>query len=135
MIKQITIQTKNQGLIEITNRIDDIVRGAGYDEGLCTIFIQHTGASLLIQENSDPIIKTDLQKWLDQLINSLSVTFEHVYEGPDDMPSHIKSAITNSNLAIPILHGELALGTWQGIYLWEHRRSAHGRSLLVHITQ
>jgi secondary thiamine-phosphate synthase enzyme len=102
-------------------------------EGLCTIFVQHTSASLLIQENADPSAKHDLELWLNRLVKEDNPLYSHTTEGSDDMPSHIKSALTATSLSIPILNGQLALGTWQGIYLWEHRRERKARQIVIHI--
>lgn len=101
--------------------------------GLCTIFIRHTSASLLIQENADPSARHDLETWINRLVPENDPHFTHTDEGPDDMPSHIKAALTATSLSIPIIGGRLALGTWQGIYLWEHRRSPHTREVVVHV--
>ena len=132
MIKKISVQTRGQGLVEITNHIDDIVRESGITEGLCTLFIQHTSASLIVQENADPSVKDDLQDWLSDLVRE-SEDFTHSLEGLDDMPAHIKSILTASSVSIPILHGQLALGTWQGVFVWEHRSASHNRTILIHI--
>ncbi len=133
MIEQITIATPGQGLHEITPRIARCVGDAGCREGLCTIFIQHTSASLLIQENADPAARHDLEGWLNRLVQTNDPLFTHTSEGPDDMPSHIKSALTATTLGIPIADGRLALGTWQGIFLWEHRHGRYQRRLTIHI--
>ncbi len=102
-------------------------------EGLCTVFIRHTSASLTIQENADPSARRDLEAWLNRLVPEHDPLYTHNAEGPDDMPAHIKTILTQTSLSIPILDGRLALGTWQGIYLWEHRRGTHQRRLVVHI--
>ena len=132
MTEEITAQTPGRGLHEITDRVSAVVREAGVGEGLCTVFIRHTSASLLIQENADPSARSDLEAWLDRFVPD-GTGWDHTHEGPDDMPSHIKSAITATSLSIPIVGGRLGLGTWQGIYVWEHRRSAHTRRVLVHV--
>ncbi|MEN8219660.1 MAG: secondary thiamine-phosphate synthase enzyme YjbQ [Pseudomonadota bacterium] len=100
---------------------------------MCTLFVQHTSASLLIQENADPSAKKDLERWLNRLVPEGDSLYTHTLEGADDMPAHIKSALTATSLAIPIMNGQLALGTWQGIYLWEHRRHGGQRSIVIHI--
>lgn len=133
MIRTIEIKTDGKGLNEITDRITEIVREAGVKEGLCTLFVKHTSASLTIQENADPSAKRDLENWLDRHVPEDDPHFTHTTEGPDDMPAHIKSAITSTSLGIPITDGRLALGTWQGIYLWEHRASAHTRTVVIHV--
>jgi secondary thiamine-phosphate synthase enzyme len=133
MIAQLSIQTRHQGLHNITREIEKPVMAAGMAEGLCTVFVQHTSASLIIQENADPSAQRDLENWLNRLVPEHDPHFTHTQEGPDDMPSHIKSALTASSLSIPVLKGRLVLGTWQGIYLWEHRRLGHRRRLVVHV--
>jgi len=133
MIRRIEVPTRGKGLVEITSRVAEAVREAGLEEGLCTVMIQHTSASLTIQENADPSARRDLEGWLDRLVPEYDPHFTHTAEGPDDMPSHIKAALTSTTLSIPIVGGELALGTWQGIYLWEHRRRGSTRRCVVHI--
>lgn len=134
MVKELSVATRGQGLYEITSTINDAVRGAGVTEGLCTLFVRHTSASLVVQENADPTAKQDLERWLNRLVAEGDPFYKHDAEGPDDMPAHIKSALTATSLSIPILRGKLALGTWQGIYLWEHRRRGSERELVVHVT-
>jgi secondary thiamine-phosphate synthase enzyme len=133
MIKHLSINIPGQGLHEITDRIEAAVREAGVQEGLCTLFVQHTSASLLIQENADPSVKHDLERWLNRLIPEGDSLYTHQSEGPDDMPGHIKSALTATQLSIPVSGGRLALGTWQGIYLWEHRHKRGARQIVVHL--
>ena len=133
MIKQLTIAPPRQGLFEITNEINRVIGETGIDEGLCTIFVQHTSASLLIQENADPDARHDLEQWLNRLVPINDPAYTHVNEGPDDMPSHIKSTLTNTSLAIPVINGRAALGTWQGIFLWEHRHNSSSRRVVVHV--
>ena len=139
MIERLTIATPGQGLHEITREIQRIVgkalTAANQREGLCTVFLQHTSCSLTIQENADPSARRDLEAWLNRLVPERDALYTHTAEGPDDMPSHIKAALTATTLSIPIMDGELALGTWQGIYLWEHRKARHPRQLVIHITQ
>ena len=135
MIEQFTVETDGQGLYEITADIERLVRRSAADEGLCTVFIRHTSASLTIQENADPSARRDLEAWLKRLVPENDELFTHTSEGPDDMPSHIKAALTATSLSIPIVDGRMALGTWQGIYLWEHRRQRHSRRLVVHICE
>ena len=110
-----------------------MVAEAGVGEGLCTVFIRHTSASLTIQENADPSARHDLEAWLNRLVREDDPLYTHTAEGPDDMPSHIKAALTATTLSVPIVDGRLALGTWQGIYLWEHRRRGRPRNLVVHV--
>jgi secondary thiamine-phosphate synthase enzyme len=133
MIKHLTIDIAGQGLHEITDRIEAVVREAGVQEGLCTLFVQHTSASLLIQENADPAVRRDLEHWFNRLAPENDPLYTHRNEGPDDMPGHIKSALTATQLSIPVSGGRLALGTWQGIYLWEHRRARGARQIVVHL--
>lgn len=133
MVKRLSIRIPGPGLHEVTDQIRDAVRESGAREGLCTVFIQHTSASLTIQENADPSARRDLENWLNRLVPERDSLYTHTAEGPDDMPSHIKAALTATSLSIPILDGELGLGTWQGIYVWEHRRHASSRRLLVHV--
>lgn len=133
MIEQFSVSTGRQGLHEITAKVSSIVRGSGVSEGLCTVFVQHTSASLTIQENADPSARRDLENWLNRLVKENDSLYTHTDEGPDDMPSHIKAILTATSLGIPIMRGELVLGTWQGIYLWEHRKAQHRRNIVVHI--
>ena len=122
-----------QGLYDITARVSSAVSDSGVQDGLATVFIQHTSASLLIQENADPAVQADLQNWLSRLVTENDSLYTHTEEGPDDMPAHIKGALTAVQVAVPVMHGALALGTWQGIYLWEHRHSARVRSIIVNV--
>jgi len=133
MIKAIHLKTKGQGLHEITDEIIRLVVSTEVREGLCTLFIQHTSASLTIQENADPSARCDLETWLNRLVPEDDPLYTHTTEGPDDMPSHIKAILTSTSLSIPVLEGRLVLGTWQGIYLWEHRKRPHQRTVIVHV--
>jgi secondary thiamine-phosphate synthase enzyme len=133
MIKELSIRVSGQGLHEFTDQVQAAVRESGVKEGLCTLFIQHTSASLLVQENADPSAKRDLERWLNRLVPEGDSFYTHDTEGPDDMPAHIKAALTQTNLSIPVSGGRLALGTWQGIYLWEHRRARSTRRVIVHV--
>lgn len=132
-IGEIGIVVNGQGLHEFTDRVDEWLAGQGVDEGLCTLFIQHTSASLLIQENADPSAREDLENWLNRLVPENDPLYTHTLEGPDDMPAHIKAALTASSLSVPVQGGRLMLGTWQGIYLWEHRNHRGQRRVLVHV--
>ena len=132
VVRELTIQTPGPGLLEITDSVVAVVRDAAIGEGLCTVFIRHTSASLVIQENADPSARRDLERWLDEHVPD-GTGWTHTHEGPDDMPSHIKSAITATSLGIPVINGRLALGQWQGIYLWEHRHASHSRRVVVHV--
>ena len=133
MVTRLSISTDGKRLTEVTDEVQGVVREADVSEGLCTILIQHTSASLVIQENADPSARHDLERWLDRHVPEDDSQFSHTTEGPDDMPSHIKSALTSTTLSIPIVDGRLGLGTWQGIYVWEHRRRGGTRRLLVHV--
>ena len=133
MVKRLSIRIPGQGLHEVTDGVRAVVRESGVREGLCTVYIQHTSASLTIQENADPSARRDLESWLNRLVPERDPLYTHTAEGPDDMPSHIKAALTATSLSIPILDGELGLGTWQGIYIWEHRRHSGTRNVLVHV--
>lgn len=133
MVKSFGVRTRGQGLQEVTELVARIVQESGVHEGLCTVFIRHTSASLTIQENADPSARADLEAWLNRLVPENDRLYTHTHEGPDDMPSHIKAILTNVSLSIPVMNGRLTLGTWQGIYLWEHRRSAHTREIVVHV--
>lgn len=134
MIKRIQLFPPRQGLFAITDDIATVVHGAGVREGLCTVFVQHTSASLIIQENADPSARRDLENWLNRLVKEDDALYTHTTEGPKNMPGHIKSVLTATSLSIPIDKGRLTLGTWQGIYLWEHRHGGGQRSLVVHIS-
>jgi secondary thiamine-phosphate synthase enzyme len=133
MIESLSISVPGQGLHEITRQIRTVVRASGVQEGLCTLFMKHTSASLTIQENADPSARHDLEDWLNRHVPEDDPHFTHTMEGPDDMPSHIKAALTSTSLSVPVINGDLALGTWQGIFLWEHRRRARSRTVVVHL--
>jgi len=131
--QDLSIEVPGPGLHEITGEVAAVTSSAGLREGLCTVFIPHTSASLVIQENADPSARRDLERWLARLVPEDDPLYTHLAEGPDDMPAHVKAAITASSLSIPIVGGRLGLGTWQGIYLWEHRRGRQRRRVLVHV--
>jgi secondary thiamine-phosphate synthase enzyme len=133
MNQVLSVRVPGQGLHEVTGQVQRVVDASGVDEGLCVVFIQHTSASLLIQENADPSARKDLESWLRRLVPEGDPHYSHTLEGPDDMPSHVKSALTATSLSIPVVGGRLALGTWQGIYVWEHRRSPETRRLAIHV--
>jgi secondary thiamine-phosphate synthase enzyme len=133
MVKQLSVRTPGQGLHEVTADIAELVRRAGVDEGLCTVYIRHTSASLVIQENADPTARQDLERWLNRLVPDGDPFYRHDAEGPDDMPAHIKAALTATSLSIPISEKKLLLGQWQGIYLWEHRHQGSRREIVIHI--
>lgn len=127
----INIKTRGRDFYRIDSDVDAFVRSSGIVSGLCHLFIQHTSASLLINENADPAVLTDLETFISGLVIDGDRRFTHTAEGPDDMPAHIRSALTQTNLTVPIANARLALGTWQGIYLWEHRYEAHVRKVVV----
>ncbi len=133
MVEEFAVATPGRGLHEITAQIRDAVRRAGIEAGLCTVFVRHTSASLVIQENADPSAKRDLERWLDRLVPDGDPFYRHDAEGPDDMPGHIKAALTAASLSIPISGKNLMLGQWQGIYLWEHRLRGSRREVVLHI--
>ena len=133
MIREIAIRVSGQGLHSITDRISPLVAETGCDEGLCTLFIQHTSASLLIQENYDDSARRDMENWMNRLVPENDSLYTHTLEGPDDMPAHIKSALTATQVSVPVQSGQLMLGTWQGIYLWEHRHHTGTRNIILHI--
>jgi secondary thiamine-phosphate synthase enzyme len=131
--RRVRLAVPGPGLHESTEAVERIVREAAVGEGLCTVYVRHTSASLTIQENADPAVVRDLEAWLARLVPEGDALYSHTAEGPDDMPSHIKSALTQTSLSIPIEADRLTLGTWQGIYLWEHRRRPQRREVVVHV--
>jgi secondary thiamine-phosphate synthase enzyme len=133
MIEQLSVQVSGQGLHSFTNQVSRVLQDSGQHEGLCTLFIRHTSASLLIQENYDDSARVDLENWLNRLVPENDPIYTHTLEGADDMPAHIKSALTATQLSIPFQDGKLMLGTWQGIYLWEHRHHRGYRQVVVHL--
>jgi len=135
MTQFIEISVPGRGLHEITDRVRGLVGASGVDHGVCVLFMRHTSASLTIQENADPTARRDLERWLDRTVLDDDPSWTHTAEGPDDMPSHVRSMLTDVSLSIPIAAGELTLGTWQGIYVCEHRASPRTRSLAVAIVQ
>ena len=133
MVTHFEVRTRGRGMHEITDRVQDIVHSSGAGDGLCTVLVQHTSASLVIQENADPSARRDLESWMERHVPEGDPHFTHTAEGPDDMPSHIRAALTATSLSIPFIDGQLALGTWQGIYLFEHRRRPHERQIVLHL--
>jgi secondary thiamine-phosphate synthase enzyme len=131
--EQLTVATPHRGLHDITSLVRTAVARSSIQSGLCHLFIRHTSASLIIQENADPDVKRDLDAFFARLVPDGDPLFIHTDEGPDDMSAHVRSVLTNVSLSIPILQGQLALGTWQGIYVWEHRTRAHRRNLIVSV--
>lgn len=133
MIETLNIPVSGQGLHDITSEVEAVVANAALPEALCTLYIQHTSASLLIQENYDPSARVDLENWLNRLVPENDRLYTHTLEGADDMPAHIKSMLTAVSIGVPVCNGRLMLGTWQGIFLWEHRRHAGARQVIVHL--
>lgn len=134
MIRTLTVSIPHgQGLYDVTPVVARVVAESGVREGLCTVFVRHTSASLIIQENADPKVLEDLQAWFTRLVPEGDSLYTHREEGPDDMPSHVKGALTAVSLGIPVLDGQLVLGTWQGIFLWEHRHARRTREIVVHV--
>jgi secondary thiamine-phosphate synthase enzyme len=129
--KQFSLQTKGRGTIDITREVDSLVRSSDISTGLCHLFIYHTSASLMLCENADPAVRSDLERFFSRLVPDGDSLFIHIDEGVDDMPAHIRSILTKMDLTMPVSNGRLDLGTWQGIYLWEHRHSGHQRKLAV----
>jgi secondary thiamine-phosphate synthase enzyme len=132
--KRLTIQTTGKSLSKITSKVQSVVAESSIDTGLCTIFLRHTSASLVIQENADPDVLKDLSNFFAKLVPEDGKSYIHDAEGPDDMPAHIRTALTKTSEQIPIAQGRLLLGTWQGIYIWEHRQHGHSREVVVHIS-
>lgn len=128
-----TVPTRGKGTIEITEACERIVRASSIRTGIATVFVRHTSCSLLIYENADPSARTDLHEFFERLVPENTPWFVHTLEGPDDMPSHLRMALTRTSEVIPVVEGRLALGTWQGIYLFEHRRDPHQRQIVVSI--
>jgi len=134
MVELLVINIPAQGLHNITQQVNAVLAQSGINMGLCTVFVQHTSASLIIQENAAPSARCDLENWLNRLVPENDSLYTHTFEGADDMPAHIKSAITATSIAIPVLQNKMALGTWQGLYLWEHRRQSGQRTLVIHLS-
>ena len=128
-----TVSTRGRGLYEITDRVTGFVGDQAIQTGLVTLHLQHTSASLLIQENADPEVRHDLDRFFARLVPDGDPLFQHTSEGEDDMPAHVRTALTTVNLSIPVVRGQLALGTWQGIYVWEHRTCPHRRRVILHL--
>jgi secondary thiamine-phosphate synthase enzyme len=128
----LTISTRGRGLYDFTDEVAAWVAAGRFQDGLVTLHLRHTSASLLIQENADPDVRADLERFFKRLVPDGDPIFVHTCEGADDMPAHVRTALTTVNLSLPLREGRLALGTWQGIYLWEHRRAAHPRQVALH---
>ena len=133
MLKTIQLSPIGQGLHEFTQQLSTVISESDIEQGLCTVFVKHTSCSLTIQENADSLAKQDLENWLNRLVVENDPLYTHIFEGPDDMPAHIKSALTATSLSIPFENKKLCLGTWQGIFLWEHRHKSLSRSIVVHL--
>jgi secondary thiamine-phosphate synthase enzyme len=131
--RQIALPAQPRGLKDVTHAVDALVRESGVAQGICHVFIHHTSASLVIQENADPDVQRDLDAFFARLVPDGDPLFRHTAEGPDDMPAHVRSVLTATSLSIPILNGRLGLGTWQGLYLWEHRTHGSSRRLTITI--
>ncbi|MCU7875242.1 MAG: secondary thiamine-phosphate synthase enzyme YjbQ [Candidatus Thiodiazotropha sp. (ex Lucinoma borealis)] len=129
--ERVQIQTQGRNTYDITNRVVEVISQAGFTTGICQLFIQHTSASLILCENADPTVRSDLERIMARLVPDGDPLFDHTMEGPDDMPAHIRSILTKMDLSIPIRQGRPALGTWQGIYLWEHRTHPHQRHVMI----
>ena len=132
--REFEVSTRGVGLADMTSLVKGAVAEMGVMEGLVTVFIRHTSASLVIQENADPGVQVDLEAFLQGLVPEGDPLWTHTAEGPDDMPAHLRSALTATSLGIPVTGGELALGTWQGVYLWEHRHTPHRRRVVVNVS-
>lgn len=130
----ISIETPGRTIVEITREVDNAVRDCGVEQGLCHIFIHHTSASLMITENADGNVLRDLENYISKLVNDGDPAFIHDQEGPDDMAAHIRSVLTQSEITLPVKTGRLALGTWQGVFLWEHRYRPHRRNITITLT-
>ncbi|MCM8855937.1 MAG: secondary thiamine-phosphate synthase enzyme YjbQ [Candidatus Thiodiazotropha sp.] len=129
--ERVQIQTQDRNTYDITNRVVEVISQAGFTTGICQLFIQHTSASLILCENADPTVRSDLERIMARLVPDGDPLFDHTMEGPDDMPAHIRSILTKMDLSVPIRQGRPALGTWQGIYLWEHRTHPHQRQVMI----
>jgi secondary thiamine-phosphate synthase enzyme len=129
----LTLRSQGKALLRFTSQVQEVVRASGVTTGLCTVFLRHTSASLIIQENADPDVLADLETFLSRLVPEGN-HYRHSTEGPDDMPAHIRTVLTHTSETIPIVQGRLALGTWQGLYLWEHRARGSSREVVVHVT-
>ncbi len=133
MIQHLHLRPQGQGLHEFTRELCDAITSAEVHEGLCTVFVRHTSCGLVIQENADPSARRDLERWFTRLVPERDPLYTHTAEGDDDMPAHIKAALTATSLGIPIVDGRPALGTWQGVFLWEHRDRGGVRHVVLHI--
>lgn len=123
--------TAGRGTVELTGDVQRVVAAAGVDVGVCNIFVHHTSASVIVCENADPAVRADLERFAAQFVRDGDAMFTHTCEGPDDMPAHVRSVFTQASVSVPVAGGRCALGTWQGVYLWEHRRAGHARRVTV----
>jgi secondary thiamine-phosphate synthase enzyme len=133
MVHLVSVPTRGRGLHEITAEVQKVVRSAAVRAGVCTLFVQHTSCSLLVQENADPSAARDLERWLDRLVPDGEPFYRHTAEGPDDMPAHVRAMLLPTSLSIPVVDADLALGRWQGVFLFEHRRDGSLRHVAVHV--
>lgn len=136
MIRQeeLEVATSGRGTYDLSQRVQAAVKSSGIESGMCHVFIRHTSASLILCENADPAVRHDLETFMQRLAPDGDAMFTHTAEGPDDMPAHVRSALTQTDLNLPVVKGRCALGTWQGIYLWEHRHASHARKVLLTIS-
>lgn len=132
-VREFVVPTRGYGLVDFTEEIVAWVRASGIRTGLLSLHVRHTSASILVQENADPEVQRDLERFLRRLVPEGDPLFRHVSEGPDDMPAHVRAALTSTTLSIPVVDGSPALGTWQGVYLYEHRRASHRRRVAAHL--
>ena len=130
---EFVVETRGRRLYEITAELNGWVRSSGIEHGLLTLYVRHTSASLTIQENADPEVQRDLERFLDRLVPQGDPLFKHTMEGPDDMPAHVRSMLTSTSLGIPVVSGQPVFGTWQGVYLYEHRTAPHRRKVVAHL--
>ena len=133
VLGQLLVKTRGRGFYEVTDQVANSLKKSGLDQGLATLHIRHTSASLVIQENADPSVREDFERFFARLVPDGDRMFSHDAEGDDDMPAHVRSALTATNLSIPFSESQLLIGTWQGIYLWEHRTSGHNRKIAMHL--
>jgi len=129
--QQLQFSTRGRGTLDISGKVDEVIQRSGINQGICQIFIHHTSASLILCENADPTVRSDLETFMKKIVPDGDHMFQHIDEGPDDMPAHVRTVLTQSSLSIPVDQGRESLGTWQGIYLWEHRTHPHQRRITV----
>jgi len=129
--QQLRFSTRGRGTLDISGKVDEVIQRSGINQGICQIFIHHTSASLILCENADPTVRSDLETFMKKIVPDGDHMFQHIDEGPDDMPAHVRTVLTQSSLSIPVDQGRESLGTWQGIYLWEHRTHPHQRRITV----